>query len=157
MSATRLPAPAELISHRGDAILLDEVLAVGDDRLEGRLLVRPGTAFSEPSGDLPGWVGPEIMAQAIAALSGYRWQRTRGVAAPIGLLLGVRSYDAAVAGFRCGDTLHVEVVESTENEDGRAVFDGRIRRGDEIVASGTLTVFQPPDDSFLEAELTRHE
>jgi predicted hotdog family 3-hydroxylacyl-ACP dehydratase len=157
VSTTQWPAPAELIPHRGDAILLDEILAVGDDRLEARLLVRPGTAFSEPSGDLPGWAGPEIMAQAIAALSGHRWQRTRGGAAPIGLLLGVRSYDAVEADFRRGDTLQVEVIESTENEDGRAVFDGWIRRGGEVIASGTLTVFQPPDDSFLEAELVQHD
>ena len=36
-----------------------------------------------------------------------------------------------------------------EDEDGRAVFDGRICRAGEVLASGTLTVFQPPDDSFL--------
>jgi predicted hotdog family 3-hydroxylacyl-ACP dehydratase len=157
VSVTRFPALTDLIPHRGDVVLLDEVLSVCDDRLEARVRVRPGTAFSDPSGDLPGWAGPEILAQAIAALSGYRWRQTRGRAAPIGLLLGVRSYESAQGEFRQGDTLHVEVVESTEAEDGRAVFDGRICRGGQIIASGALTVFQPPDDSFLEAELARHE
>ncbi len=156
MSARPMPAPVELMPHRGDVLLLDEILAVDARRLEARLRVRPGTAFSDATGDLPAWAGPEIMAQAIAALSGRRSLQSSGRSAPIGLLLGVRSYEAT-ARFRCGDTLVVEVVESSEDEEGRAVFDGTLRRGHEVIASGRLTVFQPPDDSFLEAELARHE
>jgi len=47
------------------------------------------------------------------------------------------------------------VVASSEDEDGMAVFDGRIRRAGETVACARLTVFQPPDDSFLEREGAR--
>lgn len=157
MNTARLPPPAEFISHRGDAVLLDEILEVGEHHLRARLLVRPGTAFSDAAGHLPGWVGPEVMAQAIAALSGHRWRQAQGRAAPIGLLLGVRAYEAVEGEFHCGETLQVEVVESSEDEDGRAVVDGRILRGATVVASGTLTVFQPPDDAFLEAELAHRD
>jgi predicted hotdog family 3-hydroxylacyl-ACP dehydratase len=119
--------------------------------------VRAGTAFSDASGNLPGWIGPEIMAEAIAALSGYRSWKAKGRAAGIGLLLGVRGYTSTAGDFHPDEQLDVEVVESSEDEEGRAVFDGIIRRGGQIVASGKLTVFQPADDSFLDRECARDD
>jgi len=152
-----LPAPVALVPHKGDAVLLDEIRSIGERRLEAALVVRPGTAFSDDAGCLPGWVGPEIMAQAIAALSGHRSLTIHGRAAAIGLLLGVRSYEMSVPEFRPGDALAVEVIESSEDEEGRAVFDCRIHRAGHVIASGTLTVFQPADNSFIERECMRHE
>jgi predicted hotdog family 3-hydroxylacyl-ACP dehydratase len=149
--------PADLISHRGNAVLIDEVSYIDDDRIETCLVVRPGTAFSDANGDLPAWVGPEVMAQSIAALAGHRSLRTRGHLAPIGLLLGIRSYEVTAGEFRCGEALQVQVVKSSEDEHGMAVFDGRICHAGEVVASATLTVFQPPDDSFIEAECARND
>lgn len=156
MSLLELPGPADLIRHRGDAILLDEISSGDDKRLEARFLVRPGTAYSDQAGNLPAWAGPEVMAQAVSAFSGLRSLRVRGQSAPIGLLLGIRSYRATVGEFRCGEALQVEVVESSEDEDGMAVFDCSICRAGDVVASGRLTVFQPPDDSFLERECARN-
>jgi len=152
--ATRTAVP---IPHQEDAILLEEIAHAAHDRLEARLVVRPGTAFSDASGNLPAWVGPEIMAQAVSALAGKRSLALRGRPAAIGLLLGVRSYEARGGDFRCGEALRVEVVESSEDEEGRAVFDCRISRSGELLACGALTVFQPPDDSFLQAECARDD
>jgi len=151
-----LPHPATLVSHVGDAVLLDEIRSIGEQRLEAGLVVRPGTAFSDEAGCLPGWVGPEIMAQAIAALSGHRSLVKHGRRAAIGLLLGVRSYETSLPEFRPGESLTVDVVESSADEEGRAVFDCRICRGGQPVASGALTVFQPEDDSFIERERVRN-
>jgi len=145
-----------LLPHRNDALLLDGITAVDDKHLQARLTVRPGTAFSDRQGSLPAWAGPEIMAQAIAAFSGQRSMRERGRPAAIGLLLGIRSYACTVADFRCGEMLLIDVRESSEDEAGRAVFDGTITRDGIVVASGRLTVFQPPDDSFLEREMAGH-
>lgn len=146
-----LPVP-----HQADALLLDEITCVTPQGLEARLVVRPDTAFSDANGNLPSWVGPEIMAQAVSALSGRRSLEKTGRPAAIGLLLGVRNYEAPGGDFRVGDVLHVAVVESSE-EAGWAVFDGTISRSDEILASGTLTVFQPPDGAFLDAECARDD
>ncbi len=156
VNPVQLPAPGELIRHREGAALLDEICREDESSLEARVSVRPGTAFSDRFGHLPAWVGPELMAQAISALSGLRSRRKRGQTAAIGLLLGVRSYRATVEEFRSGEVLDVEVIESSEDEDGMAVFDGRIRRAGQVVATGMLTVFQPPDDSFLERECARN-
>lgn len=157
MSHASLPRPAELLPHRHDAVLLDVITGGEGDRLTASLVVRPGTAFSDASGNLPGWMGPEIMAEAIAALSGYRSLKAKGRTAGIGLLLGVRGYTATAGEFHPGEQLDVEVVESSEDEEGRAVFDGTIRRDGQVVASGTLTVFQPADDSFLDRECARDD
>lgn len=157
MNESRLPELVMLLQHRADAMLLDEIICADEHRLQARLVVRPETAFSDAAGSLPGWAGPEIMAQAVAALSGRRSLLRHGRPAAIGLLLGVRSYEVAEGEFRRGDTLQVEVVESSEDEEGRAVFDASISRGGTVVASGTLTVFQPPDDSFLDRECARND
>ena len=64
---------------------------------------------------------------------------------------------APAGDFICGETLDVEVIESSEDEEGMAVFDGSIRRSGEVLASGTLTVFQPADDTFLARECARDD
>jgi len=143
------------VPHRLDALLLDEVTQVTADTLEARLVVRPGTAFSDEFGNLPAWAGPEIMAQAISALSGHRSLARSGKPAAIGLLLGVRAYASPRGDFHCGDVLRVSVTQSSE-EGGWAVFDCTIcGSAGEQLAAGTLTVLQPPDDSFLDAECAR--
>lgn len=147
---------ATLLPHRHDALLLDGITVVDARHLQARLAVRPETAFSDALGNLPAWVGPEIMAQAIAAFSGQRSMRERGRPAAIGLLLGIRSYACTVADFGAGEALLVDVSESSEDGEGRAVFDATITRDGAVVASARLTVYQPPDDSFVHGELGRH-
>jgi len=157
MSIEPLPSPAAAIPHKHDAVLLDEIRHADGNRVTAVATVRPGTAFSDAAGNLPGWVGPEIMAQAVAVFSGCRSLRDRGESAEIGLLLGIRDYESAVAEFRIGDQLQIEVVRSSEDEEGRGVFDGSISMAGAVVASGTLTVFEPKDGSFLEAERARDD
>ena len=157
MSIEPLPSPAAAVPHKHDAVLLDEIRHADGNRVTAVATVRPGTAFSDAAGNLPGWVGPEIMAQAVAVFSGCRSLRDRGESAEIGLLLGIRDYESAVAEFRIGDQLQIEVVRSSEDEEGRGVFDGSISMAGAVVASGTLTVFEPKDGSFLEAERARDD
>jgi predicted hotdog family 3-hydroxylacyl-ACP dehydratase len=152
-----VPKGAVPVAHRFDALLLDEVTHLEAQALEARMVVRRDTAFSDDLGNLPAWVGPEIMAQAISALAGHRSLAESQRPAAIGLLLGVRSYTAPLGDFRCGDVLRVAVTESSE-ESGWAVFDCTIRgAAGALLASGTLTVLQPPDDSFLAAECARED
>lgn len=157
MSIEPLPSPAAAIPHKHDAVLLSEILYADGDRVTAVATVRPGTAFSDAAGNLPGWVGPEIMAQAVAAFSGCRSLRDRGESAEIGLLLGIRDYDSVVVEFRVGDELLVEVVRSTEDEEGRGVFDCSMSMAGAKVAAGTLTVFEPKDGTFLDAERARND
>ena len=157
MSVDPLPSPAAAIPHQHDAVLLSEILHADGNRVTALATVRPGTAFSDAAGNLPGWVGPEIMAQAVAAFSGCRSLRERGESAEVGLLLGIRDYSSTTAGFRVGDRLQIDVVRSSEDEEGRGVFDCSIAMDGTAIAAGTLTVFEPKDGSFLEAERMRDD
>jgi len=157
MSTGSLPSPAAAIPHQHDALLISEILHADGDRVTAVATVRPGTAFSDAAGNLPGWVGPEIMAQAVAAFSGCRSLRERGESAEIGLLLGIRDYESLVAEFRVGDELRIEVMRSSEDEEGRGVFDCSMSMAGAVVATGTLTVFEPKDGAFLDAERARND
>ena len=57
MSAAQFPEPAALMPHKQDAVLLDEITLATVDRIEARLVVRDGSAFSDSGGNLPAWVG----------------------------------------------------------------------------------------------------
>lgn len=154
---TPLPTPAEVVPHKGGALLLEELLQADDVQVTAALAVRAGTDFSEPDGSLPGWMGPEIMAEAVAAWAGCRSLRRAGRAAEIGLLLGVRDYRLEAGSFAPGDRLVVEAVCSSEDEIGRGVFDCRILSRGNVVARGTLTVFQPTDDAYIASERARDD
>jgi predicted hotdog family 3-hydroxylacyl-ACP dehydratase len=157
MTIAPLPSPAAAIPHKHHAVLLSEILLADGDRLTAVATVRSGTAFSDAAGNLPGWIGPEIMAQAVAAFSGCRSLRERGESAEIGLLLGIRDYSSSTAEFRVGDRLQIEVIRSSEDEEGRGVFDCSIAMDGAAIAAGTLTVFEPKDGAFIEAERMRDD
>jgi predicted hotdog family 3-hydroxylacyl-ACP dehydratase len=157
MTIKPLPAAAEAIPHKHAAVLLDEILHADANRVTAVATVRPGSAFSDAAGNLPGWVGPEIMAQAVAAFSGCRSLRERGESPEVGLLLGIRDYESVATEFRVGDQLRIEVSRSFEDEQGRGVFDCSIATAGSVVAAGTLTVFEPKDGAFLEAERSRND
>lgn len=148
-----MPAAEDVIPHRGDALLIDRIVAVDGRRLQAALTVRRGTVFSGAHGELPGWVAPEIMAQGVAAYAGCRSLRERGQAMPMGLLLGVRELRLEVEAFLPGDDVRVEVHCSSSDDDGRGVFDCELHTRAGLAAAATLTAFQPQDPAALQALL----
>jgi predicted hotdog family 3-hydroxylacyl-ACP dehydratase len=142
--------PAALIPHAGNAILLDEILETGQtDRLSASLTVRPGTVFSDTDESLPGWIGIEIIAQVLAALSTLRDGRPEGPAR-IGLLLGVRDYRCVPDRFPVGMRLDAEVIESMSDGLSLGVFDGTLRSGGVVVAEGIVSAYRLADpEAFL--------
>lgn len=148
-----MPGPEAVVPHRGDALLLDRIVAADDTHLEARLTVRRETAFSDPAGHLPGWVAPEIMAQAVAALAGCRSLRDRGYALPLGLLLGVRGLRLETGSFEPGQQIRVEVLCTSSDEEGRGVFDCQLRNDAGLLAAATLTAFQPSEPEVLKSLL----
>ncbi|MBF8291994.1 MAG: 3-hydroxylacyl-ACP dehydratase [Steroidobacteraceae bacterium] len=136
-----LPSPAELVPHQGEALLLDRIDSADSGGLVASLTVRSGSPYSLANGALAGWSGPEIMAQAVSAFAtlhaGPPWSPKPG------LLLGLRAYRSEAEEFPPGACLAVEARESTRDAEGRGVFDCRIRMNEKLLASGTLTVFQP--------------
>jgi predicted hotdog family 3-hydroxylacyl-ACP dehydratase len=81
------------------------------------------------------------MAQAVSAFATF--DKGRPWSPKPGLLLGLRAYRCETEEFPPGARLSVEVRESTRDAEGRGVFDCSIRMNEKLLASGTLTVFQP--------------
>ena len=139
---------ADLLPHSGDMILLDSVLDAETDRIVCGLVVRPDGPFNDAGGSLPAWCGVELMAQAVAAWSGWTGKQEHR-AVRLGFLLGTRHYRCNVDAFAPGSELAVEAFRSFHDDNGMAMFACRID-AEGIHAEARLTVFSPPDsDAFL--------
>lgn len=146
---------SELLPHSGDIVLLDEILSCDDDALTARATVKPGLTrpglarpglFNQADGSLPPWIGLEILAQAVAAWSG--WQAlVAGRPVRMGFLLGTRQYECQVDAFAPGAVLTVQVERSLQDNAGMGVFQGSIQEGARQIAQARLNVYQPDDIS----------
>lgn len=144
--APRLPMPAAaLLPHSGDIVLLDEIVSCDADTLAANATVRP-SLFSLADGSLPPWIGLEILAQAVAAWSG--WQAlVAGQPVRMGFLLGTRHYECRVDAFAPDAALTVQVARTLQDDSGMGIFEGRILEGAREIAQARLNVYQPEDIS----------
>ena len=133
------------VPHRGAMSLLDSVEHCDDHAIEARVRVPSQGMFATDDG-VPAWVGIEYMAQAVAAWSGAR-ARAGGGSPRIGFLLGSRRYEALVPVFEPGARLQVFAQCELMGENGLGMFDCRVEQGGRVLASGRLSVFEPPQDS----------
>ena len=142
----RLPMPAaELLPHSGNIVLLDEIQSCEGDTLSARATVRP-CLLSQADGSLPPWMGLEILAQAVAAWSG--WQAlVAGRPVQLGFLLGTRQYECHVPAFPPGAVLTARVACTLQDAAGMGVFQGSILQGRREIARARLNVYQPDDIS----------
>jgi len=149
---TAFPPIAEVVPHRPPMLLLDRVLSYDGEGAVCELVIKPNSPFveaSESGGEVPAVVGLEYMAQAAAAAAGMS-ARDKGGPPRMGFLLGCRNLTIAVDSFRVGDRLTVEA-RRTFGENDLGSFACQVRRGDEVLVEGALTVYQGP----LPAEATR--
>ena len=137
----------QLVRHRGDMSLLDEVMEYGDTWLKARSTVTKNNLFLI-DGRVPSWIGIEYMAQTVAALAGTRARR-RDEPVRVGFLVGTRKYLAEQPAFPLGSVLTVVVSEVVMGENGLGVFDCELTcnppGGRGFVVSTRLNVFQPDD------------
>jgi len=133
------------VPHRGAMSLLDSVERRDELSIVARVRVPAEGLFVAADG-VPAWVGIEYMAQAVAAWSGARAQAGGG-SPRIGYLLGSRRYEATVAAFAIGAELQVFAQCELMGDNGLAMFDCRIAQDGRVLASGRLSVFEPPENS----------
>jgi len=133
------------VPHRGAMSLLDSVERRDELSIVARVRVPAEGLFVAADG-VPAWVGIEYMAQAVAAWSGARAQAGGG-SPRIGYLLGSRRYEATVAAFAIGAELQVFAQCELMGDNGLAMFDCRITQDGRGLASGRLSVFEPPENS----------
>lgn len=142
------PSIDRLLPHRGCMLLLDRVVAAGEDRLRAAAVVGGETWYADADQGMPAWVGMELMAQAVAAYVGLECHR-RGEPVKMGFLLGSRAYRARVLAFARGQALEIEAVLSYREANGLGAFDCRILDRDSVLAEATIKVYEPDDPGRL--------
>jgi len=146
---------AELIPHAGDMILIDEVLSFDAEQIHTRTIVKPGGLFNRANGDMPAWIGVELMAQSVAAYAGCQ-ARSRGEAVALGFLLGSRKFECNVEHFAAGSELTIHALRSLQDDNGMGVFECRLTapavEGPAIEAFARLNVYCPPEAANYLAE-----
>ncbi|MBX8485903.1 hotdog family protein [Pseudomonas cichorii] len=134
---------AELIPHAADMILIDQVLSFDEEQIQTRVTVRPDGLFSQPDGNLPAWIGVELMAQSVAAYAGCQ-ARLKGEPVQLGFLLGSRKYECNVGHFPAGSELTIKATRSLQDDSGMGVFECNLT-GPDIQAFARLSVYCPPN------------
>lgn len=142
---------AEVLPHAGVMILLDRIDQYDAESVVCLRTIALGHPFVDAEGNLPAWVGIELMAQTIAAWSGsHALDSSQPVR--LGLLLGSRLYRCNADVFRAGSELRIEARRTFHDEGGMGAFACRID-ADDVHAEARLTVFSPPDPVTFLASL----
>ena len=144
-----LPEIIDVVPHRGMMVLLDRLLEENAELVRAEYTPRADAWYADTNGNMPGWFGIELMAQAIAAHAGLDARR-KGGPPKIGFLLGTRRYKASAPSFQAGTPLTVTVQMSFREENGLGAYECRIESATAELASATIKAFEPPDiDTFL--------
>ena len=148
--ATTFPAIEELLLHRENMLLLKEVIAFSPEAVACRSVPAPGTWYADANGDMPAWIGIELMAQAIAAHVALLSHREGRPPRP-GALLGTRAYQSQRTAFPGGEPLTIRAQEACRTADGLASYDCAIlSKAGEQLATAALSVYEPEDfDQFI--------
>ena len=132
-----------ILPHAGPMILLDDIEAFDDTKLEASVKIRRNSRFMRSDG-MPAHVVIEYMAQACCAFSGVEdlcADRTPRV----GFLLGTRAFRADRAWIGEGERLKI-AIGLVFRDNGMAVFGCTAAAGGIEFASAQLTVYQPSLD-----------
>jgi predicted hotdog family 3-hydroxylacyl-ACP dehydratase len=117
---------------RAEAYSPDAVVAIAEVRPDHPLLTADGVAAH---------IGIELMAQTCGAHVGAM-ALAEGKPVKLGFLLGSRDFRCAAEWFRVGDVLRIAATVVLL-EDGMGVYDCRIDRDGETVATARLNLHQP--------------
>jgi predicted hotdog family 3-hydroxylacyl-ACP dehydratase len=137
-----------VLPHRGDMVLLDELLDYGDEHVTCGVTIKPDSMFCDGIHGVPAWVGIEYMAQTASTYAGIPEAKV-GVPASICLLLGGRRYRAETPYFSVGSRLRVVAQLQLRDENDLAAFDctifNRGESGEVVVARGDIKAYRPKD------------
>lgn len=138
------PDIEQLLPHAAPMLLIDRLLMA--DEHSARCSVRIGQRqqiFLDAEGNLPAWVGIELMAQTIAAWAGYQgWLRAEPPR--MGMLLGSRLYKCAESSFMAGWELEVSV-EQLVSDGGLSSFQCLIQGERGLLAEARVSTLQPDE------------
>ena len=94
----------QVLPHRGDSILIDQVVEQGPDSVLVSIIVGDSPWLCDGEGRVAPWVAIEYMAQAVAAFEGLLAAQARQSQRP-GFLVSVKGLGLPDAPFHSGDRL----------------------------------------------------
>ena len=142
----------DLLVHEPPMRLLSELVSVDRDGACCTTIVSGNLPFIDEEGNLPGWVGIELMAQTIAVWGGWQAHNEQRDAS-VGLLLGARKYETSYETFPA-DT-HLSISVNLVIRDGNmGVFQCTISDNARVVARAQVNAFMP-NDTELQQVLER--
>ncbi|RJX31026.1 MAG: beta-hydroxyacyl-ACP dehydratase [Oxalobacter sp.] len=148
-----LPPIEALLPHRDTMLLLDRVVEYENDTVVAECTPRSDAWYADAEGQMPGWIGVELMAQAVAAHVGLS-KRQSGLPVKQGVLLGTRRYTTHAPAFPADEPLRIKAVMIFIDESGLGAYACHIYSGESELASATLKVYEPENfDAFLKREL----
>lgn len=144
-----LPEITAVIAHDAPMILIDDLVEVGREHVHCRVTIHEsGIFFNQQLRTVPGYVGIEFMAQALAAWAGFH-ARERGERPPIGFLLGGRRYQSECSSFDEGMQLDIYAKQIMKSEQ-MAAFSCTIQCHGIVQAKCELNVYEPPPETQME-------
>lgn len=102
MTIQDFPPVEELLPHRSNMRLLDRVVAADDLRVIAAFTPQADAWYADAEGNMPAWIGIELMAQAVAAQVALK-KRQAGLPLKMGALLGSKRYLSKTGSFTGGD------------------------------------------------------
>jgi radical SAM protein with 4Fe4S-binding SPASM domain len=135
----RLPIAVDgLIPHSAPMKLVDRLISVGERVAEVEHEIRGDDPFLDDDGTLEPSAYVELIAQAAAAMNGFR-QSGRASGELRGYLLGARSIDI-LGSARRGDNLSIRVFKATRFGDF-GIIEGQVFRQEQLLARGEVKVW----------------
>jgi predicted hotdog family 3-hydroxylacyl-ACP dehydratase len=151
--ANSFPPIEVLIPHRGTMLLLDRVVDFRDEMAIAEYTPRREAWYVDAAGDMPAWIGIELMAQTVAALVALSKQR-EGLPLKMGVLLGSRRYRASAACFASGRALRIRAEMRLRDPGGMGAYECAIESGGKALATAMLKVYEPDDfNLFVQGSL----
>ena len=153
MDGMHFPPIEDILPHRGTMLLLDRLIEFEANLAIAEYVPRADAWYVDGNGNMPAWIGIELMAQTIAVHVGLE-KRMKGLPPKHGALLGTRRYVASQPSFVAGEALRIHTRMIYRDASGFSAYDGRISVDRETVATATLKVFEPGDfRTLLQANL----
>ncbi len=151
--AMQLPPIQDVLPHRGTMLMIDRLLFADATTATVECAPRANAWYADVNGDMPSWIGIELMAQTIAAHVGLL-KLIQGAPPKQGALLGSQRYAATRCAFAAGVPLRIKAKVIYCEASGFSAYECCITVADQEVASATLKVFEPDDfQTFLQASL----
>ena len=135
---------AQLLPHEAPMIFIDQGVEMGAD-FAVSVTTLDETHFAAVNGEIPAYIGMEMMAQTVALWGGYRDQLA-GVKPTGGFLLGTRRYQTEVDHLPRNRPLYTQVKEDLVGHNGLSSFCCEIRAEDQLICSARINVFKPTDE-----------